>query len=151
MGRPKGSKNKSTIMRENGNTTKLKKVITNNSTKEEIKKLNVKRGKPKMPKHVLRLTDWLYITCDSRCWRVVKVNDKVNPNTGEKYPDKSLFYCTSLQGIIEIATRYMIRVPADIVELNEKMQEVYTLINTRIPKGIKPKDLFELEDVEDDD
>ena len=143
-GRKKGQKTASTIMKENGNITPIKNVKPKDTTtKDRIKKLATKKGKPVMPKHVLKLTDWLYISCDAHCWRVVEVNDKCNPTTGEKYPDKPLLYSSSLDGIIKLSCHYLAKVPADVIELGKKLDNIYKLIDSRIPKNIKPKDLFE--------
>ena len=144
MSRPKGSKNKTTLMKEQGNVkTPVKKVVKNNSTKEHIKALNTKKGKTTMPKHVLKLNDWLYITCDSHCWKIVEVNNKKNPTTGEKYPDKSLLYATNLQDILKVAVSYMIRVPDEYQNIIKRINDCYDLIDARVPVNTKPKDLFE--------
>ena len=144
-GRKKGQKTASTIMKENGNITPIKKIKPkDNSTKERIKKLATKRGRPLMPKHVLRLSDWLYITCDTHCWKIVEI-------TGEKSPNKALLYSSSLEGILKLACHYMAKVPADVLELGKKLDDIYKLIDKRIPKGIEPEDLFEELRVSDED
>lgn len=152
MGRPKGSKNKSTIMKEQGVVqSPVKKLIRNNSIKEHMKELNTKRGRPQMPKHVLKLNDWLYITCDAHCWKVVEVNNKCNPTTGEKYPDKSLLYASTLQDILKVAFNYMIRVQGDYNTILDNIDKAYKLIDSRIPEKTKPKDLFEVYQTVDDE
>lgn len=112
--------------------------------KEYIRSLETKVGKTTMPKNVLKLNNWLYITCDSYCWIIKEVNTQVNPKTGEKYPDKCLLYSPDLCGIIRVAVRYMSRVPGDILALSKKLEEIYKLIEARIPANVKPRDLFEV-------
>lgn len=139
MGRPKGSKNKKTLNQSGQQST----------IKEHIQHLRVKCGRPTIPKHVLRLTNWLYITCDSHCWKIVEVVDTINPKTGEKYPDKSLFYAGELHEILKIAIKYLTRVPGDVQELSDKINEIYNLIDSHIPKKINPRDLFEELNIDD--
>lgn len=112
--------------------------------KEHIRSLETKVGKTKMPSNVLKLNNWLYITCDAYCWIIKEVNTQVNPKTGEKYPDKCLLYSPDLDGIIRAAVRYMSRVPSDILTLSKKLDEIYKLIDERIPENVKPNDLFEV-------
>lgn len=155
MGRPKGSKNKTTLMKENGNINPVKKVIRKNTTEDAIKAVAKKKGRPILPKHVLRLTDYLYITCDAHCWKIVAVNDKVNPATGEKYPDKPMLYASTLQDMLKVATNFMIKVPSDYQEIISNIEKVYQLIDERVPARTRPKDLFEVyqrsvEELEDD-
>ena len=145
MSRPKGSKNKSTLMKEQGTVkTPVKKVIKNNTMKEHVKQLNTKRRKASIPKYVLKLTDWLYITCDRHCWMIKEVIDKINPTTGEKYPDKPILFAGDFNGILKVAVNYMIRVPVELEELSKKIDEVYSLIDSRVPANTKPKNMFEV-------
>ena len=121
---------------------KAKKLIDNTSD-AHITAVAKKKGRPHSKvKHVLPITDWLYITCDSRTWKLVEVVDKVNPKTGEKYPDRPLTFCTHLNEMIESCVHHMLLVPDDIQKLNNNFNHVYALINERIPANIKPKDLF---------
>ena len=140
MGRPKGSKNKpKTVVRES--VIKPKKIVSN-STKDRIQEIAKKEGNPPMPNYVLKLTDYLYITCDKYCWMVKEVVDKVNPATGEKYPDKPFLYAGRLCDILRVVADYMIRIPADVEMLSKKMDEIYSLIDTRVPAKSSPRALF---------
>ena len=150
MGRRPGSRNKTTLAKEkavllNSSSKKLrvKQIVDMTQIKaDHLKTLNTKKGRPIMPKHILKITDWLYITCDSRQWILKEVNDKINPKTNEKYPDIGLFYTNDLAYMIKLLAGYSIKVPKDIVDLNAHIQSIYDLIDKRIPKNIRPKDLF---------
>lgn len=115
-----------------------------------------KKGRVPMPKYVLKLTDYLYITCDSRCWMIKEVVEGVDKD-GNKRPDKALCYAVTLEGILQVAAQRMVRVPGDVMKLADRMKEIYDLIDARVPVGIKPKDLFEVyqtsgdEEIDDDD
>lgn len=111
--------------------------------KEHIRSLETKVGKTEMPKGVLRLNNWLYITCDRYCWIIKEVNTQINPATGKKYADKCLLYAVDLNSIIKCAVKYLSRVPGDILALDKKLNEIKDLIDKRIPGNIKPTDLFD--------
>lgn len=138
MGRPKGSKNKKSLIIED--RTKI--------TPNKIKSAEKRKGRVAQPKHVLKLTEYLYITCDRYQFILKEVNTLKNKK-GEPYPDISLLYSASLEGIIKLAVRYMTRVPSDILELREKLENIYDLIDARIPVDVKPRDLFEEYERED--
>ena len=128
---------------------KAKKLIV--STKDEkIKALTNKKGRPKTKlKHVLPITEWLYITCDSRTWKLVEVIDKVDSKTGKKLPDKPVIYWPHLDGLLKSCIHHELLVPDDIKKLNENFNHLYKLIDERIPPNVKPRDLFELKEVDD--
>lgn len=122
---------------------KVKKVITDDKVTKRIKGLSLNKGKPKNKvSHVLPITDWLYITCDSFCWKLMEINDGVSPTTGEKYRDKPLKYTQHLDEMLSVCAHMMLKIPGDVVELNENFTRIYNLINSRIPADIKPADLF---------
>ena len=90
MPRVKGSKSKTTVKyntikhdkqgneksnsKIESNFIKAKKVKPNVSKSDNIIKKALKRGKPKKRvKHVLTLTDNLYITCNSHCYMLCEV------------------------------------------------------------------------------
>lgn len=122
---------------------RIKKVVQHkDKAKEIIDKSFTKAGKPKMPKHVMKVNDWIYITCDAHCFKIMEVNDKVNKD-GDKLPDKPLLYAPHLDQIIEVLAHHMTReVPMDLIELHEKLDNIREMIMDRIPPNIKPKDLF---------
>ena len=124
---------------------RIKKIVEHtNTAKDIIAKSFTKRGRPKMPKHVMKINDWLYITCDRCTFKLVEVNDKVNPKTGEKYPDKPFLYAPHLDQMIEVLMHYMTRdVPRDFIEMHERLDNIKEIIMDRIPLNCKPKDLFE--------
>ena len=66
---------------------KLKIIDKPDKVTKALQETKTKVGKPKMPKHVLKINDWLYITCDKCGWMIMQVSDKINQKTGEKYPD----------------------------------------------------------------
>lgn len=130
---------------------KIKKVVDNTAQSTKIMNRTIdKTGKPKLPKHILKINNHLYITCDSHCFKLVEVSDTKNPKTGMRYPDKSFCYAPYLDEMIKILAHNMTReVPYDILELSEKLDKIYKLIERRIPKNISPKDLFkEIEEEE---
>ena len=100
------------------------------------------RGKKPNPKYALRLTEDIYITHDSRSWVVVKKNFTVNKTTGEYYPDKPFLWYSTLEQAIKGAVQYKLKVPDELKEISERIEDIYKLIDKRIPKGIKPRDLF---------
>ena len=131
---------------------KIKKIIdSRNATKERIQKTFTKAGKPVMPKHVLKINDWLYITCDKCSFKLVEVNNTINAKTGKKNSDIPFLYAPHLDQILEVLVHYMSRdMPRDIVELDKQLQDIKELIMARIPADIKPKDLFEEYNMEED-
>lgn len=145
MPRPKGSRNKKTLEKETlVIQKKQQKRLDDDHNYEHIKQLREKEGTPVLPKYVLKLTDWLYITCDKYNWMICEVNDKINPNTGEKYPDRPFLFAGNLNQILHIATNYMIRVPVDLWKLTQKIQEIHDLIDDRVPTNTNPKDFLEI-------
>ena len=113
-------------------------------TKQYVKQLAQKKiGKKKAPKHVLPITDFLYITCDSKQWILYEVT--------EQKLDKPIYYARSLDYMLKILANLKIQVPGDVKQLSKQIQEVYDLIDARIPADIKPKDLFQLKEVDIED
>lgn len=162
MPRPKGSKNKKTLEREKliaegkikevpKKQKKIKKIVNNTSLDEHIKQLSTKKEKTVLPKYALKLTDWLYITCDRHCWMIKEVNNKINPTTGEKYPDKSFLYAGNLNQILHVAVNHMIRIPVGIEELSNKIDEIHSLIDSRVPADTRPKDFLEIIETSDEE
>ena len=131
---------------------KAKKVKVIPSKSDNIIKKALKRGKPKKRvKHVLQLTDNLYITCDKHGYKICEVRDGVDKN-GKPTPDYGFLYASNLQAILQIAAKHMIQVPMDVQEVSDKLDSIYELIKERIPVNTKPKDLFKdivKEDVEE--
>lgn len=163
MGRKKGSKNvpKTNYAFSNSAGTntylkehKIKKIIVQDKESQlirEAKQDDVSRvGRKKIVKGVLNLTDSLYITYDAHCWKLCKVNHKVNNNTGEFYPDISFLYANTLDSMLRVAAQHLINVPGDVQELSSQIDKVYKLIEQRIPQGVKPKDLFTFEEKEEE-
>lgn len=132
MGRPKGSKNKSNLTFVD--YTKI--------TPKKIAEAEKRKGKAVQPKHVLKLSEHLYITCDKYQFILKEVNT-LTDKKGNKLKDTNLLYSPYLDGIIKLSAKYMSRVPADILELEKKLENIYDLIEARIPVDIKPRDLFE--------
>ena len=129
------SKSKSTFV-------KAKKVKVIPSKSDSIITKAKKRGKPKKRvKHVLSLTDNLYITCNSHCYMLCEVRDGVDKN-GKPISDSAFLYASNLQDILQIAVKHMIQVPMDVQEVSDKLDSIYELIKERIPLNTKPKDLF---------
>ena len=124
-----------------GRPKKSKLTIKESPVKAHIEELTKKRGRPNAPSHVLRLTDWLYIKADAHCWAVMEIVENNRPN-GEKYPDKAILFYTTLQDAIRGAVNYGIRVPLEYIKLMEKLDDIYSLIEARIPPNVRPKDLF---------
>lgn len=139
MGRPKGSKNKNSLIIED--RTKI--------TPARIEKAEKRKGKAIQPKHVIKLTEHLYITCDKYQFILKEVNT-LKDKKGNKLPDVNLLYSPYLDGIIKLSAKYMSRVPMDVLELKEKLENIYGLIDARIPVDVNPKDLFEELNVKDD-
>lgn len=130
---------------------KLKIIDVPDKVTKALQETKTKVGKPKMPKHVLKINDWLYITCDKCGWMIMQVSDKINQKTGEKYPDKALAYASTLDWIIHILAMRMTRdTPRDFIELNNKLDDIYELIKDRIPPNIKPKNLFKEYDTDNE-
>ena len=130
---------------------KLKIIDVPDKVTKALQETKTKVGKPKMPKHVLKINDWLYITCDKCCWMIMQVSDKINQKTGEKYPDKALAYASTLDWIIHILAMRMTRdTPRDFIELNNKLDDIYELIKDRIPPNIRPKNLFKEYDTDNE-
>ena len=129
MGRPKGSKNK------------IKKVVDRHPTKDKIKAIKAQKNKPKkMPKHVLLLESPFYITCDAHTFILKQAVDKKDKD-GKKIADVCLLYSPYLDTMLQIAANYMIRVPADVEELGDKLQHIYEMIMDRTAHK-RPKDMF---------
>lgn len=120
---------------------KAKKLVDVPSKAEKTLTKAVKRkGRPKgykVPKHVLWLTNNIYITTDRTCYHVCVVNDKA----GKK--DIHTVYATNLQDALKLAIKYGIKIPMDVQELSDKLDHLYEVIMDRIPLGVRPKDLFE--------
>ena len=131
MGRPKGSKNKNTLIIED--RTKI--------TPKKIENALKRKDKVKQPEHVLKLNDHLYITCDKYQFILKEVNN-LTDKKGNPYPDISLLYSPYLDGILKVTAKYMSRIPADVRELGEKLDNIYDLIDARIPTDVRPRDLF---------
>lgn len=130
---------------------KLKIIDVPDKVTKALQETKTKVGKPKMPKHVLKINDWLYITCDKCGWMIMQVSDKINQKTGEKYPDKALAYASTLDWIIHILAMRMTRdTPRDFIELNNKLDDIYELIKDRIPPNIRPKNLFKEYDTDNE-
>lgn len=148
MSRPKGSKNKKTIEQEKlkAKAKKMKK-LNDDHNYAVIKQLATKEGTPVLPDYVLKLTDWLYITCDRYNWMICEVNDKINPNTGEKYPDRAFLFAGNLNQILHIAANYMIQIPENLQKLSKKIDKVHELIDSRVPANTSPKDFLEIREV----
>lgn len=135
---PRGRKPKSASMpkmKEIKDIRKAKKIITQSNAPKV-------RGKKPMPKYALKITDDLYISYDSRSWCIVQKNFTINKTTGEYYPDKAFLWYQTLDQAIKGLVQYKIRVPKELKEIVERVEDIYKLIDARIPKGIKPKDLF---------
>ena len=116
MGRPKGSKNK------------IKKVVDRHPTKDKIKAIKAQKNKPKkMPKHVLLLEPPFYITCDAHTFILKQAVDKKDKD-GKKIADVCLLYSPYLDTMLQVAANYMVRVPADVEELGDKLQHIYEMI-----------------------
>lgn len=122
---------------------KLKIIDVPDNVSKALKETATKVGKPKMPKHVLKINNWLYVTCDKYGWMIMQVSDKINQKTGEKYPDKAIAYASTLDWMLKIMVQRMIRIPSDFIELGSKLQEIYDLIDARIPADTRPRDVFE--------
>ena len=130
---------------------KLKIIETPDKIAKAVKETTGKAGRPKMPKHVLKINNWLYVTCDKYGWMIMQVSDKINQKTGEKYPDKALAYASTLDWIIHILAMRMTRdTPRDFIELNNKLDDIYELIKDRIPPNIRPKNLFKEYDTDNE-
>lgn len=130
---------------------KLKIIDKPDNVSKALQETKTKVGKPKMPKHVLKINDWLYITCDKCGWMIMQVSDKINKKTGEKYHDKALAYASTLDWIIHILAMRMTRdTPRDFIELNNKLDDIYELIKDRIPPNIRPKNLFKEYDTDNE-
>ena len=130
-GRRKGSKNKSTLMKSNTNVV-VKKIITRREPK--LTDIANKRGKAPARNMVLQITPWLYIAPDPHCWVVREVR--------EDGRDKALLYYPDLRDAIYGCLKRDVRVPADVISLGKKLDDLYELICNRIPADIKPIDLF---------
>lgn len=138
---PRGRKPKSASMpkmKEIKDTRKAKKIVYESNGLSSM----AKRGKKPMPKYALKLTDDIYITHDSRSWMIVQKNYSKKSTTGEYYPDKPFLWYETLEQALKGAVRYKIRVPNELKEIADRVEDIYKLIDARIPKGIKPKDLF---------
>ena len=122
---------------------KLKIIETPDKIAKAVKETTGKAGKPKMPKHVLKINNWLYVTCDKYGWMIMQVSDKINQKTGEKYPDKAIAYASTLDWMLKILVQRMIRIPSDFIELGNKLQAIYDLIDARIPADTRPRDVFQ--------
>ena len=138
---PRGRKSKSASMpkmKEIKDKRKAQKIVyesNGNST-------GARKGKKPMPKYALKLTDDLYITHDSRSWVIVQKNYSKNKITGEYYPDKPFLWYWTLEAALKGAVQYKLKVPNELKEIADRIEDIYKLIDARIPKGIKPKDLF---------
>lgn len=138
---PRGRKPKSASM------PKMKEIKDKRKAQKIVYEANglssrAKRGNKPMPKYALKLTDDIYITHDSRSWMVVQKNYSKKSTTGEYYPDKPFLWYGTLEQALKGVVRYKIRVPNELKEIADRVEDIYKIIDTRIPKGIKPKDLF---------
>lgn len=137
---PRGRKPKSASMpkmKEIKDARKAKKIVyeSNGLT------TGAKRGKKPNPKYALKITEDIYITHDSRSWVIVQKNYTKNKK-GEFYPDKPFLYYWTLEEAVKGAVQYKLKVPNEVKEMAERIKDIYKLIDERIPKGIRPKDLF---------
>lgn len=120
----------------------IKKIETS-SIKQHVRMVEARRGKPRQDvSHVLKITDWLYITCDKHTFILKEVNNEYDKD-GNKYPDRCLLYAPYLDQILAITANYLTHIPADFYEMKNKLDEIKSLISSRIPADIQPKDLFE--------
>lgn len=136
---PRGRKHKSASM------PVIKDIVNGSEAKDIIydsTKPKAKKGKKPNPVYALQITDDLYISHDARSWTVVQKNNNINKTTGEYYPDKPFLWYSTLAQAIKGLIQYKIKVPDEILDINEKIQKVYDLVDKRIPAGIKVEDLF---------
>ena len=151
---PRGRKPKSASMpkiKEIKDTRKAQKIVYDSNGLST----GARRGKKPNPKYALKITEDIYITHDSRSWVIVQKNYTKNKTTGEYYPDKPFLWYWTLEGAIKGAVQYKLKVPNELKEISERIEDIYKLIDKRIPKGIQPKDLFTdyigNEELEDED
>ena len=138
---PRGRKPKSASM------PKMKEIKDNRKAQKIVYESNglsskAKRGKKPNPKYALQLTEDIYITHDSRSWMVVQKNYSKNKITGAYYPDKPFLWYWTLEAALKGAVQYKLKVPNELKEIADRIEDIYKLIDTRIPKSIRPKDLF---------
>jgi len=80
-------------------------------------------------KFKLTINNNMYISCDKRNWILY---DKEVP----------FLFAPTRDDLLHALVNYKIRYPADFNNLLERIETIHKLIDTRIPKGLKPKDLF---------
>lgn len=131
MGRKVGTKNTLTLMKSNIDVP-VKKVITRKEPK--LTDIANKRGKAPARNMVLQITPWLYIAPDPHCWIVREVK--------EDGRDKAILYYPDLRDAIYGCLKRDVRVPADVISLGKKLDDLYELICNRVPANVKPIDLF---------
>ena len=158
MGRPKGSKNKKTIAKEQlqekpvkkrRTRTRIKKII-NNSNKEKVKKTLEKARKNGEDwteeqkarfSHVLILEYPYFIQATSTCYVLKQFVDKKDDN-GEYRQPIPLCYGGRLADILKSSVDRFIRIPANVAECENNIKRIYSMIDARI-ENKKPCELFE--------
>lgn len=138
---PRGRKPKMASM------PKLKEIKDERKAQKIIQESNrlsmgIKRGKKPSPKYALQITDDIYITHDSRSWVVVKKNYTKNNTTGEYYPDKPFLWYWTLEAALKGVVQYKLKVPDELKDIPSRIEDIYKLIDKRIPPNIRPEDLF---------
>lgn len=106
-----------------------KKLTVVNKTKELKEQIVTAKGKYKAKQYILPLTEQLYITQDKHCW-IICLNDK------------PILFGATLQDILKTAVDYNITIGKDYKTLAAKINNIYSLIESRIPTNFKPNDLF---------
>lgn len=123
---------------------KIKEIRNLSKAKDIIEESKMKKaGKRKpLPRYALEITDELYIMPDARCWKVLQKNHTINKQTGKPNPDKPFLYYGELHDAIKGLAKYHITIPDEVKTIQHKIDEMCKMIDKRVPKGVKPYDLF---------
>ena len=94
------------------------------------------RGRKKQLRPVFKINKHIYITCDKRNWMLFE-------------NDIPILFAPNLDEIIHIMVNHKIRTTEEINNIAEAINNIHKLVDMRITKGIKPKNLFELGELND--
>lgn len=127
---------------------RIKKIKDISTVKEELHEK--KRIRKPSPVYALDITETLYLSHDTYSWKIMKKNTAKNKQ-GEYFPDKALLYYATLDQAIKGIVQYQLLVPDELKEIKQRLQDIYNLIDKRIPPNIKPRSLFHLKKETQDD
>lgn len=142
----KGTKTDKTKMKEKGNISNpVKKIKKHAGSKERVAEiLEKERESPSKKKHPypakclpLDFPLFVYVYGGGAGFALCEAKKPVN----NKPSYTPLCYSSTLRGMFEILTNYMIKQPMTIAEISAKLDHIYNMIEARVADK-KPNEIF---------